>query len=71
MLVPEIQSHAGLEFKARFNSTKFGDCNLPNLCEQYWKELPVEIKAQDKLTSFKAMIKKGNYFQHEVSMELT
>ena len=53
-----------MQFKPKFNKTKFGDKNLPNRSEQYWKTLPLDVRKIDKLNSFKNSLKSGNFFEH-------
>ncbi len=62
--VRNTRSGSHVDFKGRLNRTKFADGNLANRCEQYWRELPLEVKALTKLNSFKNNVKRGNYFEH-------
>ncbi len=71
LLIPYInprttRSASITEFKSHTNKTKFGDKNWPNRCEHYWKYLSAEAKSTDKLTTFKTLLKNGNFFEHEV-----
>ena len=63
--VCNTRSGSHVDFKPKWNRTKFADGNLPNRCEQYWRNLPLEVKALTKLNSFKKKVKSGNYFNHK------
>ena len=48
-----LRSCDSVNFRAPVTRTKFGDGNLINRCEQYWRQVPDEIKCITKFGSFK------------------
>ncbi len=60
-----LGSDSVVRFSARNTITKFGDRNVPLLCEYYWKTLLSKVKNLDKLATFKSALSTGCYFNHQ------
>ena len=60
-----LRSCNAVNFKVPVARTKLGDSNLPNMCEQYWRHVPDDVKNMTKLSTFKNALKRGNYFSHD------
>ena len=54
-----------INFRPPVTRTKFGDNNLPNRCDVYWRAIPGPVKSLDKLLTFKSALKKGEFFVHQ------
>ncbi len=61
-VVKDLRSTDTISFRPATVRTAFGDGNLPNRCEKYWRLIPSEVCNVDNIDNFRNELKKGDFF---------